>query len=133
MEPSHRRTEAPAGPHPAGAWPPHAVASAAGRSPRGRARPAGLDEASGESFPASDPIAIDHDRDDDAPAAPCGCGQTPRVAVGPGVGGPDDGTRAAVDHGHVVIAAITSCTNTSNPSVMIGAGAAGQEGRRARA
>jgi aconitate hydratase len=32
-----------------------------------------------------------------------------------------DGTRAAISHGHVVIAAITSCTNTSNPSVMIGA------------
>ena len=30
--------------------------------------------------------------------------------------------QAAVDHGSVVIAAITSCTNTSNPSVMIGAG-----------
>jgi aconitate hydratase len=28
----------------------------------------------------------------------------------------------AIDHGSVVIAAITSCTNTSNPSVMIGAG-----------
>ena len=28
----------------------------------------------------------------------------------------------ALDHGHVVIAAITSCTNTSNPSVMLGAG-----------
>src|SRR5262249_36543754 len=27
-----------------------------------------------------------------------------------------------LDHGHVVIAAITSCTNTSNPSVMLGAG-----------
>ena len=27
-----------------------------------------------------------------------------------------------LDHGHVVIAAITSCTNTSNPSVMIAAG-----------
>ena len=34
----------------------------------------------------------------------------------------DDGTDVSVDHGHVVIAAITSCTNTSNPSVMIGAG-----------
>ncbi|TMM00562.1 MAG: aconitate hydratase [Actinobacteria bacterium] len=33
-----------------------------------------------------------------------------------------DGTDAELDHGHVVIAAITSCTNTSNPSVMIGAG-----------
>ena len=34
----------------------------------------------------------------------------------------DDGSTATVDHGHVVIAAITSCTNTSNPSVMVGAG-----------
>jgi aconitate hydratase len=33
----------------------------------------------------------------------------------------DDGTEATLDHGHVVIAAITSCTNTSNPFVMIGA------------
>jgi len=33
----------------------------------------------------------------------------------------DDGTVATIDHGAVVIAAITSCTNTSNPSVMIGA------------
>ncbi len=33
-----------------------------------------------------------------------------------------DGTETALDHGHVVIAAITSCTNTSNPSVMLGAG-----------
>jgi aconitate hydratase len=33
----------------------------------------------------------------------------------------EDGTRTSVDHGSVVIAAITSCTNTSNPSVMVGA------------
>jgi aconitate hydratase len=33
----------------------------------------------------------------------------------------DDGSTASIDHGHVVIAAITSCTNTSNPSVMLGA------------
>ena len=32
-----------------------------------------------------------------------------------------DGTTVVLDHGAVVIAAITSCTNTSNPSVMIGA------------
>ena len=31
-------------------------------------------------------------------------------------------SQAAIEHGSVVIAAITSCTNTSNPSVMIGAG-----------
>jgi aconitate hydratase len=33
-----------------------------------------------------------------------------------------DGTQTLLNHGHVVIAAITSCTNTSNPSVMVGAG-----------
>ena len=33
-----------------------------------------------------------------------------------------DGESFELDHGHVVIAAITSCTNTSNPSVMVGAG-----------
>ncbi len=33
-----------------------------------------------------------------------------------------DGREFALEHGHVVIAAITSCTNTSNPQVMIGAG-----------
>ena len=34
----------------------------------------------------------------------------------------DDATSFDLDHGHVVIAAITSCTNTSNPSVMLAAG-----------
>src|SRR5205085_6724178 len=34
----------------------------------------------------------------------------------------DDGRKYDVGHGSVVIAAITSCTNTSNPSVMIAAG-----------
>jgi aconitate hydratase len=34
----------------------------------------------------------------------------------------DDQTETILHHGAVVIAAITSCTNTSNPSVMIGAG-----------
>ncbi|MGO1167023.1 MAG: aconitate hydratase AcnA, partial [Janibacter sp.] len=32
-----------------------------------------------------------------------------------------DGTETEIDHGHVVIASITSCTNTSNPSVMMAA------------
>ncbi len=32
------------------------------------------------------------------------------------------GEKYMLDHGHVVIAAITSCTNTSNPSVLVGAG-----------
>jgi aconitate hydratase len=34
----------------------------------------------------------------------------------------EDGTKFDLDHGKVVIAAITSCTNTSNPSVMVAAG-----------
>lgn len=42
--------------------------------------------------------------------------QTPALDV------PVEGTDYALKNGHVVIAAITSCTNTSNPSVMIAAG-----------
>ena len=49
--------------------------------------------------------------------------------AGTAVGGPNahatvqlDGKEYALDHGAVVIAAITSCTNTSNPSVMMAAG-----------
>ncbi len=38
-----------------------------------------------------------------------------------------DGTAAEVTHGSVVIAAITSCTNTSNPSVMLAAGLLAQK------
>ena len=34
----------------------------------------------------------------------------------------EDGTEFSLENGHVLIAAITSCTNTSNPQVMIGAG-----------
>jgi aconitate hydratase len=80
----------------------------------------GLDEASDESFPASDPIAIVHGDDDDPPVE-----RYDRDGTWPSDPVPvtfQDGTVADVDHGHVVIAAITSCTNTSNPSVMIGAG-----------
>jgi aconitate hydratase len=81
------------------------------------------DEAGEESFPASDPPAP-------------GEHPTVRSEEGSGTGGVQvadrasieaqvtlaDGTETVLDHGHVVIAAITSCTNTSNPSVMIGAG-----------
>ncbi|MEO7130597.1 MAG: aconitate hydratase AcnA, partial [Dermatophilaceae bacterium] len=80
----------------------------------------GLDEASSESFPASDPIAIDHDRPGDAPRDAFTEGvlqDWPSNAVEVTL----DGSTFEVDNGHVVIAAITSCTNTSNPSVMIGA------------
>ena len=41
-----------------------------------------------------------------------------------------NGDKFELSHGSVVISAITSCTNTSNPSVLIGAGSFGQESRR---
>ena len=62
----------------------------------------------------------------EVPVAEGGYGVAPQarsrtVAVDlPGSGGV--ATQTALGHGSVVIAAITSCTNTSNPSVMIGAG-----------
>ena len=52
----------------------------------------------------------------DAPASAVGRATTPTEIRWP------DGTVDVVDHGSVVIAAITSCTNTSNPSVMMAAG-----------
>jgi aconitate hydratase len=57
------------------------------------------------TFPASDPVA----------GEPAG---RPSAAAQVTL---EDGTETSVDHGSVVIAAITSCTNTSNPSVMVGA------------
>ena len=100
---------------------PHAVGSLLAGNPQSAALQAGLDEAGAESFPASDPIAIDHDRDVDGPAAPCRCGEAHDWPSNPVPVSLADGASAEVDHGHVVIAAITSCTNTSNPTVMIGA------------
>ena len=80
------------------------------------------DEASDESFPASDPPANGVDDPSDKPhhvvSAAANAGGRPskptRVVD-------EDGTEFELDHGAVVIAAITSCTNTSNPQVMIGA------------
>jgi len=80
-----------------------------------------VDEASAESFPASDAPAQSEDANSGgAPreyAAPPAAGRATR----PTALTMDDGTETQIDHGHVVIAAITSCTNTSNPSVMLGA------------
>jgi aconitate hydratase len=87
----------------------------------------GHDEAIAETFPASDPPANGapgHEPDPHEPAA------APAVAAGTVIAEHSetaaevtlDGETFRLDHGHVVIAAITSCTNTSNPSVMLGAG-----------
>ena len=79
------------------------------------------DAADAESFPASDTPNLDI-KDEDPPHevgkskidAPVEDGGTVTVTL--------DGEEAYIKHGSAVIAAITSCTNTSNPSVMIGAG-----------
>ncbi|MHC0429115.1 aconitate hydratase AcnA [Streptomyces sp. O3] len=62
------------------------------------------DEAGKESFPASD-----------SPAASNGVPSRPTTVTAP------DGTTYEIDHGAVTVAAITSCTNTSNPYVMVAA------------
>jgi aconitate hydratase A / 2-methylisocitrate dehydratase len=85
-----------------------------------------VDEESEESFPASDPPGhngngTSHQEGESAGAGTGGM----QVADRESHGVPltlADGTETELDHGHVVIAAITSCTNTSNPSVMLGAG-----------
>jgi aconitate hydratase A / 2-methylisocitrate dehydratase len=83
----------------------------------------GRDEAIEESFPASDPPAEDHDdaRGKPRPAVSGTATAAPRTDDSIEVT-LEDGTAVHLDHGRVVIAAITSCTNTSNPSVMVGAG-----------
>ena len=83
--------------------------------------PTGLDEAGAESFPASDPIAVTGNRAGDRPATFSPDTRPARPAAPPGHAILDDGQTVELDHGAVVIAAITSCTNTSNPEVMIAA------------
>jgi aconitate hydratase len=83
------------------------------------------DEAVAESYPASDPPANEPGH------VPALSVSQPQLPEGGTATLPHNGTARSVtvgsetfelDHGHVVIAAITSCTNTSNPSVMVGAG-----------
>ncbi|MFF5480077.1 aconitate hydratase AcnA [Streptomyces sp. NPDC012935] len=64
-----------------------------------------VDEAGKESFPASDAPAV----------APNGAPSNPVTVTAP------DGSTYEIDHGAVTVAAITSCTNTSNPYVMVAA------------
>jgi aconitate hydratase A / 2-methylisocitrate dehydratase len=85
------------------------------------------DEPLEETFPASDPTAPQEPKtphqhhSEEAGSSTGGVQVADRVSVAAQVT-LADGTETELDHGHVVIAAITSCTNTSNPSVMLGAG-----------
>ena len=76
-----------------------------------------VDEAVDETFPASDPAAATSHVFSVPSAANGAHGRvsTPTPVT------LENGERVVLDHGAVAIAAITSCTNTSNPSVMIGA------------
>ncbi|MBA3565449.1 MAG: aconitate hydratase [Actinobacteria bacterium] len=81
------------------------------------------DAAVAASFPASDPPATM----EPGASEPEGKGAVP-VLTAPVANPPGgvlcelDGETFELEHGSVVIAAITSCTNTSNPAVMVGAG-----------
>jgi aconitate hydratase len=78
-----------------------------------------LDEAVEESFPASDPAVLSFaDNDAVVPSAAVGSNGRPSNPVDVQCEGRGE---FILDHGAVVIAAITSCTNTSNPEVMLGA------------
>src|SRR3954452_2285150 len=82
-----------------------------------------VDEGSAESFPASDPLAVGTSGNGD------GAPHEHHDLVGAAIGRPSsptavtlaNGSSFTLDHGAVVIAAITSCTNTSNPFVMVAA------------
>ena len=81
-----------------------------------------VDEQQRGSFPASDapsttPESDEEDVEKQVPIEEA----TPRRVSKP-VQVTDEGETFTIDHGSVAIAAITSCTNTSNPSVMMAAG-----------
>ncbi|WP_062991923.1 aconitate hydratase [Nocardia anaemiae] len=78
-----------------------------------------LDEAIEESFPASDPAVLSF-ADDDAVLPSAANGAVGRPSKPVKVSTEEYGD-FVLDHGAVVVASITSCTNTSNPSVMLGA------------
>jgi aconitate hydratase len=80
----------------------------------------GYDEAVAESFPASDSPSHAAGNGSSAPNDHVAHGGNDRPS-NPASVTLEDGSTFELDHGAVTIAAITSCTNTSNPSVMIGA------------
>jgi aconitate hydratase len=80
------------------------------------------DAAVAGSFPASDPPGDDHNDERGKPRGASAAAATAERKAEPVTVTLEDGAEVELDHGRVVIAAITSCTNTSNPSVMLAAG-----------
>ncbi|WP_024443400.1 aconitate hydratase AcnA [Mycobacterium sp. UM_WGJ] len=78
-----------------------------------------LDEAIEESFPASDPVSLSFADDGAVDVQSAANGAEGRPSKPVRVKG--ERGEFILDHGAVAVAGITSCTNTSNPSVMIGA------------
>ncbi|WP_417562602.1 aconitate hydratase AcnA [Microbacterium sp.] len=74
-----------------------------------------------ESFPASDPPS-NSPEDEHSAHHHSHHSHAPATASKPTAVTAADGEKYTLDHGAVTIAAITSCTNTSNPSVMLAAG-----------
>jgi len=80
-----------------------------------------MDEASEESFPASDAPSLSFAEDDAVPVVQSAANGATGRPSNPITVKTEDRGEFVLDHGAVVIASITSCTNTSNPSVMLGA------------
>ncbi|MBM9433298.1 aconitate hydratase AcnA [Flaviflexus sp. JY899] len=81
--------------------------------------PTELDTEVEMTMDASDPIVpTGHEAEDDQRAVAPKASSRPHRTVPITM---PDGTKTTLDHGDVVIASITSCTNTSNPSVMMAA------------
>jgi aconitate hydratase len=80
-----------------------------------------VDEAIEGTFPASDPVGFTA-QDEESSHAHSHTSHAPSTVSKPTQVALDDGSSFTLDHGAVAIAAITSCTNTSNPSVMLAAG-----------
>ncbi|MDY6870342.1 MAG: aconitate hydratase AcnA [Actinomycetota bacterium] len=79
-----------------------------------------VDEAVEETFPGSDPVSLSFAEEDAVEVVSAANGAEGRPTK-PVTVKSDERGEFVIDHGAVVIAAITSCTNTSNPEVMIGA------------
>ncbi|OIN77906.1 aconitate hydratase [Mycobacterium malmoense] len=80
-----------------------------------------LDEVVEETFPASDPGAPSNGHVDDVPAVHSAAAHAKGRVSDPVRVKSQELGEFVLDHGAVVIAAVTSCTNTSNPEVMLGA------------